>query len=62
MITVDRAGLEKIKEMASLMCDDYCYYPVKATTEDIAQTICVNCPLVKLLADELTLDTMREGD
>ena len=62
MITVDREGLEKIKGMASKMCDDYCYFPVKATTEDIAQTICVNCPLVKLLADELTLDTMKGGD
>ena len=60
MIKVDRAGLETIKNMAEIMCDDYCYYPVKATTEDIANKICVDCPMVKLM-DELWLDTLKEG-
>ena len=61
MITVDREGLQTFERMAEKMCNEYCYFAINVNSESVLALHCQECPINKILADELTIDTLEEG-
>ena len=41
----------KIEEITSLICDEYCKYPITIHDEEQLVHICDKCPLCKLMED-----------
>ena len=58
MMQIDK---ERFNEALEIMCDDFCHWPVAATSDEQLKSFCNDCPLNNIECDDYWEEKEKNG-